>query len=343
MKKYKLITLISLMIALNGCSSEQGEIEKNSTGSEIEVHSVQNDDKLSSPSSVNADSLHSSSGVKETTKNDVESEERYRANEQSETLGTDTNLNNKAKSYADISETQGIYIVRDGKEFFSAPEGHMWETVEGRAKYYYDVFPPNVSGIDCNLNVVPELKKDDELAIICEDTTQDIYIYPVKEDGYTIRAVFSEEGMVPFGAYTIKETLISSLIEEEYISVEEVNGQSYELFLQNDTVNTLEEYSEDIGPYSSSDRMLKATQGEEFEIGYFEGTSYKTDIYKADVHYFAYDTLAEKESHPIHLTKNGYGVIDVTELENGYYVINTSRISGVSQGRSDVYIIYINR
>ena len=184
MKKYKLITLISLMIALNGCSSEQGEIEKNSTGSEIEVHSVQNDDNLSSPSSVNTDSLHSPSGVKETTKNDVESEDRDGESKQPVMLNLDyydgyvCNFVNGIALVGCVSSKNGYYVIdMEGNVLSSIDDGEYkgYHTVRCNG----DTFFRNNTLYDKYGNIIisPEKNGFDSCAYVTED-----YIFVLKTD-----------------------------------------------------------------------------------------------------------------------------------------------------------------
>lgn len=237
-----------------------------------------------------------------------------------------------------ISEAEGIYVHKPGLGFMQAPSGRMWQFLDPKFKYYVKVCHTGLAAIDPQLSAIPTLSEGDELTIVCSNAENPVLLCPIVEDGYTIPVIFREDGILIWGDY---EQGIQA-IEEVIRDAADVNDQPYEDFFNTNVVNTVEEFfSESPTTYSTKDHLLRMQKGDTATVGYYEGTSYIANTYSADYHYFAYD-YPQKKEYPITLTKEGYGVIDVSDLPNGFYLVQTY-IGPSYAGCKDHYIIYIDR
>lgn len=240
-----------------------------------------------------------------------------------------------------IQPVEGIYVRKPGLGFMQAPNGRMWQMLDLQFKYYTGVCPASTAAIDPTLVQVPSLNQGDELAIICSTTEYPVRIYPVVEDGYTIPVTFREDGIQNWGEYTLKGQIINDVIKD----ASDVNGEPYGDFFRTHAINTVDAFlsqsPDDVVSYSTDDHIIRAQKGEAFTLGYYEGTAYQTRTYYADYHYFAYDYM-QKHEYPITLTQEGYGILDVSELANGFYLVQTF-IGPQLAGFKEHYIIYIDR
>lgn len=122
---------------------------------------------------------------------------------------------------------------------------------------------------------------------------------PVLEMGFTIPYRFSV-----YDNSIHSKIPVGKAVGGYWEDFEEINGEN-----PNKYINKISDYC----------NVLKATYGEEFSFGYYSGTEFVEDICVADAFYYVLGNDSTYIDLPSTKTKDGYFVIDFSELSPGYY------------------------
>lgn len=242
-------------------------------------------------------------------------------------------------------------------------EGGLYIQLEDGCYWPLQCAEKTSSGYDSDANFVmtsiyteeiPVLGELDKLVIFSENEIDEIVVFPVQKDGYTVPLNFEsypnyyyeEQSVSVFdfegGLFIVDEALDTqarALYAVGFPMGErcaiEIENNGYDNFY-NDCVIDSHTYCSmptesafGDGCWSRGVMFADMEKEDDVTISFYQGTQYVEHTMTADLHYFAYDGCLKDEGYSgdypdITLTKEGYAEIDTSTLSNGYYVLQQS-------------------
>lgn len=248
-------------------------------------------------------------------------------------------------SESEAQEEGGLFVKSD-ELFYPLQETNVvnqtWESgfYDGSSRSLYYMNSSDVH--------VPSLTDSDQLVCFSSEDVSDYEALDVKKQGYTMDAVFWNNHVTK-GISNATVSAFGELGDSDF-EVIEVNGENYESFLNNNTVNA--------GDYCTSERPKSSVYSgdpacnvaiadldadEEITLSYYEGTEKQETELIADQEYWITDGCERWSGSElvttgtklvVNLGEGPYGTIDVSGLEKGTYIIRANAVS-------DGYVISI--
>lgn len=238
------------------------------------------------------------------------------------------------------AQEEGGLFVKSGELFYPLQETNVVNQTWGTG--YFNGSTRSLYYMNSSDVYVPSLTDSDQLVYFSSGDVPEYEALDVKKQGYTADAVFWNSH-VTMGISNAAVAAFGELGDSD-LEVKEVNGENYESFLNNNTVNA-GDYCTSVysGDPTCNVMIADLDADENITLSYYEGTEKQETELIADQDYWITDgcerwsgseLVTTGTKFEVKLGEDSYGTIDVSGLEEGTYIFRANTVS-------DGYVISI--